>query len=89
MELVTPNVNISIILPELIVAFTGIVAMVYDSFFPKDRVTTGIISLVGLALSAVFLADAWSGGAYGFCFRRLGGRRRFARRAAAGRQQRR
>ena len=64
MELVTPNVNISIILPELIVAFTGIVAMVYDSFFPKDRVTTGIISLVGLALSAVFLADAWSGGAY-------------------------
>ena len=64
MELVTPNVNITIILPELIVAFAGIVAMVYDSFFPKDRVATGVISLVGLALSAVFLADAWVGGAY-------------------------
>ncbi|MEP7147728.1 MAG: NADH-quinone oxidoreductase subunit N [Acidobacteriota bacterium] len=59
-ELVTPNVNITIILPELIVAFAGIVAMVYDSFFPKDRITTGVISLVGLATSAVLLAMLWS-----------------------------
>ena len=64
MELVTPNVNITIILPELVVALAGIIAMVYDSFFPKDRVTTGVIALVGLALSAVLLADAWNGGAY-------------------------
>ena len=64
MELVTPNVNITIILPELIVAIAGIIAMVYDSFFPSDRKATGIISLAGLALSAVFLADAWAGGSY-------------------------
>ena len=51
-----------IILPELIVAFAGIVAMVYDSFFPQDRRTTGIICLVGLALSAILLADSWNGG---------------------------
>lgn len=59
-ELVTPNVNITIILPEMIVAFAGIVVMVYDSFFPKDRITTGVISLVGLAASAVLLAMLWT-----------------------------
>ncbi len=60
MELVTPNVNIGIILPELVVALAGIVAMVYDSFFPKDRVTTGIISLAGLVVSGVLLAMMWN-----------------------------
>ena len=48
-----------IILPELVVAFAGIVAMVYDSFFPKDTKTTGIISLVGLAVSGVLLGILW------------------------------
>ena len=59
MELVTPNVNINIILPELVVAFAGVLAMVYDSFFPKDRVTTGVISLAGLVASGVLLAMMW------------------------------
>ncbi|HEX6126033.1 MAG TPA: NADH-quinone oxidoreductase subunit N [Pyrinomonadaceae bacterium] len=59
MELVTPNVNMPIILPELVVALAGIVAMVYDSFFPKDRTTTGIISLVGLVVSGVLLTMMW------------------------------
>ena len=59
-ELVTPDPNVSIILPELVVAFAGVVVMLYDSFFPKDRVTSGIISLVGLAVSAYFLIDLWS-----------------------------
>lgn len=58
-ELVTPNVDMPIILPELIVAFAGIVAMLYDSFFPKDRFTTGIISLGGLFLSGLMLAMMW------------------------------
>jgi NADH-quinone oxidoreductase subunit N len=62
MELVTPNVSMPMILPELIVAFAGIAAMLYDSFFPKDRVTTGVICLVGLVLSAGLLADGWNGG---------------------------
>lgn len=59
-ELVTPDPNVSIILPELVVAAAGIIAMLYDSFFPKDRVTSGIISLVGLAVSAFLLINLWS-----------------------------
>src|SRR5829696_709448 len=60
MELVTPNVNMNAILPELVIAFAGIVTMVYDSFFPKDRTTTGIISLVGLLVSGVLLGIMWT-----------------------------
>lgn len=62
-ELVTPNPNISIILPELVVAFTGIVAMLYDSFFPRQRTVTGVVSLVGLVISAVLLGMMWNGSA--------------------------
>lgn len=60
MQLVDPNVNISIILPEMIVAVTGIIVMLYDSFFPRHRGVTGTISLLGLAASAVFLSMIWS-----------------------------
>lgn len=59
-DLVTPNVNISIILPELVVAFTGIVVMLYDSFFPRQRSVTGVVSLVGLVISALLLAGMWN-----------------------------
>ena len=58
-ELTAPNVNIPIILPELIVAFAGIVVMLYDSFFPKQRNVTGAISIIGLAISAVLLVSMW------------------------------
>jgi len=58
-ELVTPDPNVSIILPEMVVAAAGIIVMLYDSFFPKDRVTSGIISLVGLAVSAFLLINLW------------------------------
>ena len=61
-DLVNPNTNVSIILPELIVALVGVVVMVYDSFFPKQRNVTGIVSLIGLAVAAVFLALMWTGG---------------------------
>jgi NADH-quinone oxidoreductase subunit N len=61
-ELVSPNVNVSIILPELVVALAGIVTMVYDSFFPKQRRVTGIVSLLGLAVSAVLLGMMWTAG---------------------------
>ena len=50
----------TIILPELMVALAGIVAMVYDSFFPKDRTVTGVISLVGLVVAGVLLAMLWT-----------------------------
>lgn len=59
---INPNVNVPIILPELVVAIAGIIVMVYDSFFPKQRSVTGIISLIGLAVSAVLLGLMWSGG---------------------------
>jgi NADH-quinone oxidoreductase subunit N len=61
-ELVNPNVSISVILPELIVALAGIVAMIYDSFVPKQRRVTAAISLIGLAASAVALSMMWNSG---------------------------
>jgi NADH-quinone oxidoreductase subunit N len=60
MELVTPNVDINAILPELVVAIAGVLAMLYDSFFPKDRTTTGVISLAGLVVSGVLLGMMWT-----------------------------
>jgi NADH-quinone oxidoreductase subunit N len=58
--LVNPNVNLPIVLPEMIVALTGIIVVLYDSFVPRQRVVTGIISLVGLAISAVALVSMWN-----------------------------
>ena len=68
-DLVSPNVNLAAILPETIVAVAGILAMLYDSFVPKQRYVTGAISLIGLAISAVVLfslsnelpATSWNG----------------------------
>lgn len=62
-DLLTPNVSISIILPELIVALAGIVVMLYDSFFPKQRAVSGAISLIGLVASGIVLATMWGGNA--------------------------
>ncbi|CAN5399675.1 NADH-quinone oxidoreductase subunit N [soil metagenome] len=67
--LTNPNVNISAILPETIVAVAGILVMLYDSFVPKQRYVTGAISLIGLAVSAIVLfglsnelpATSWNG----------------------------
>lgn len=60
MELVNPNVNIMAVLPEMIVALTGVIVMLYDSFVAKHRRVTGTISLIGLAVSAFFLASLWT-----------------------------
>jgi len=59
--LLNPNVNIQAILPETIVAVTGIIVMLYDSFVPKQRNVTTAISLLGLAISAFFLISMWTG----------------------------
>ncbi|HEY0051652.1 MAG TPA: NADH-quinone oxidoreductase subunit N, partial [Pyrinomonadaceae bacterium] len=59
-NLVNPNVNLPIVLPEMIVAVVGIVVMLYDCFAPKQRKVTGAISLVGLALSAAALFTLWT-----------------------------
>lgn len=52
----------TVILPELIVAITGVIVMLYDSFFPKQRTVTGLISLAGLLLSGVMLVSLWNTG---------------------------
>jgi NADH-quinone oxidoreductase subunit N len=59
MELVDPNVNIWAILPETIVAVTGIIVMLYDCFAPRQRNVTAIISLIGLAVAAGLLGRMW------------------------------
>lgn len=61
MQLADPNVNLTIILPEIIIAVFGIVVMMYDSFFPRNRTVTGTISLVGIGLAGVALAWIWAG----------------------------
>ena len=62
-DLITPDANIPIILPELIVALAGVVVMLYDSFFPNQRSVTGVISIVGLAVSGIVLGTMWGGDA--------------------------
>lgn len=59
-DLVNPNVVIPVVLPEMILAVTGIVIMVYDSYVPGKQRVTGAISLVGLALAAVALYVLWA-----------------------------
>src|SRR5688572_157670 len=60
-DLLTPAANIPIILPELIVAFAGVVVMVYDSFFPNKKAVTSALALIGLAASGAVLATMWGG----------------------------
>lgn len=59
--LTAPNVNLQAVLPEMIVALTGIIVMLYDSFVPKQRGVTTVLSLLGLAVSAGFLISMWTG----------------------------
>lgn len=60
MQLSDPNVNLYIILPEIIVALTGAIVMVYDSFFPRDRRVSGAMSIIGLVLAGIALFAMWS-----------------------------
>lgn len=61
-DLIDPNANLATILPELIVAIAGIVVMVYDSLFPKQRNVTGAVSLIGIVVSGAVLASMWARG---------------------------
>jgi NADH-quinone oxidoreductase subunit N len=62
-ELTAPSTNISVILPELVVATAGVIVMLYDSFMPKQRAVTGAISIVSLVIAGVLLANLWGGNA--------------------------
>ena len=64
LQLANPNTNISIILPEMMLAITGIIVMLFDSFVPKQRHITGIISLIGIGFSAILLGLMWSDAPY-------------------------
>lgn len=61
-DLIVPNTSIAVILPEMIVAAAGIIAMLYDSFFPKQRRVTGTISLAGLLLAGTMILGIWGVG---------------------------
>jgi len=60
-ELAPPDANVYAIMPELIVAAAGVIVMLYDSFFPKQRNVSGAISLIGLIASGIMLATMWGG----------------------------
>jgi len=62
-ELVAPSTNISVILPELVIAAAGVIVMLYDSFVPKQRAVTGAISVLSIVIAGVLLAGLWGGGA--------------------------
>ena len=61
--LAAPDINLSVFLPEMIVAVFGIIVMLYDCFAPRQRHVTGALSLVGLAASAAALFWLWQAGA--------------------------
>ncbi len=60
-ELTAPSTNVSVILPELVVAAAGVIVMLYDSFVPKQRAITGAISMIALVIAGVLLANLWVG----------------------------
>lgn len=60
LQAINPNVNVTSILPEVIVALTGIIVMVYDCFAPRQRKVTSVISLVGLVLATISLFFIWN-----------------------------
>jgi NADH-quinone oxidoreductase subunit N len=58
-ELTQPSADIRMILPEVVVSVAGIVVMVYDSFFPRSKGVTTVMSLAGIGIAAVLLGMMW------------------------------
>ena len=57
-QVANPDVNLTLILPELIVAIAGVIVMIVDAFSrPRQRLVTGTLSL--LALLAAAAATIW------------------------------
>ncbi|MGH9873184.1 MAG: NADH-quinone oxidoreductase subunit N [Pyrinomonadaceae bacterium] len=65
LQLATPDVNLWLILPELVICVAGVVVMLVDAYAkPTQRWITGGISLAGLiaaAASATWLCLPWRG----------------------------
>src|SRR6267378_6456275 len=70
LQITTPDVNLWLILPELIVCVVGVVVMLADAFGkPAQRWVTGAISLAGLmaaAISSAWLWLSWQGAGAAF-----------------------
>ncbi len=57
-QVANPDVNLTLILPELIVAIAGVIVMIVDAFSsPRQRLVTGTLSL--LAMLAAAAATIW------------------------------
>ncbi|HEV2903425.1 MAG TPA: NADH-quinone oxidoreductase subunit N [Pyrinomonadaceae bacterium] len=57
-QVANPDVNLTLILPEIIVAIAGVIVMMVDAFsHPRQRLVTGTLSL--LALLAAAAATIW------------------------------
>jgi NADH-quinone oxidoreductase subunit N len=69
-QLTTPDVNLWLILPELVICIAGVVIMLVDAFAkPTQRWITGSISIAGLfaaAGSATWLCLSWRGASQAF-----------------------
>src|ERR687894_569672 len=59
---VSPDVNFTLILPELIVSVAGVVVMLVDAFTRRSnqRWVTGLLSLAGLVAAAVVCVLLWN-----------------------------
>ena len=70
LQLTSPDVNLWLILPELIVCSVGVLVMLVDAFAkPTQRWVTGSLSLAGLAatgISSVWLWLSWRGASQAF-----------------------
>ena len=60
LQFATPDVNLWLILPELLICVVGVVVMLVDAFVrPTQRWVTGSISLAGLAAATVSSGWLW------------------------------
>jgi NADH-quinone oxidoreductase subunit N len=63
LQLTVADVNLSVIMPEIIVCLVGVLIMMVDAFArPNQRWLTGGLSLAGLAAAAVSTISLWSSG---------------------------
>ena len=59
-QVANPDVNLTLILPELIVAVAGVIVMIVDAFSrPRQRLVTGTLSLLALLASAAATIWLW------------------------------
>jgi NADH-quinone oxidoreductase subunit N len=64
LQVVSPDINFQLLMPELILSVTGILVMIVDAFTRRagQRWVTGVISLAGLAATAAACISLWGVG---------------------------